>query len=99
MAFQPVVERMAGSPTFRRQRRRLAADEDLQVKVLGEDQPTRASFADARTAMTFRKVLVTAVYLNTRRTPRSLAHELEHIRKLDRGSSVAGRQRRRVEER
>ena len=81
--FQPVVERMwQGSPTFRRQCRRLAAEQDLQVKVLGEDQPTRASFADARTAMTFRgSVLVTAtVYLkHAANAAELLAHELEHI--------------------
>jgi hypothetical protein len=50
VAFQQVVERMwQGSPTFRRQCRRLAAEQDLQVKVSREDQLT-ASFADARTA-------------------------------------------------
>ena len=63
-------------------------NEDLQVKVLGEDQPTRASFADARTAMTFQgSVLVTAsVYLkHAANTAELLAHELEHIlEQLDR---------------
>jgi len=89
VAFQPVVERMwQGSPTFRRQCRRLAAEPGLQVKVLGEDQPARASFADARTAMTFQgNVLVTAsVYLkHSANAAELLAHELEHIlEQLDR---------------
>src|SRR4029079_14422104 len=52
--IQPVVERMwRASTTLRRQCRRLAAEHDLQVTVAREDQPGRASFANARTALTF----------------------------------------------
>jgi len=81
--IQPVVDRMwQVSPTFRRQCRRLAAERNLQVTVSRDDQPTRASFANARTALTFQGdvPLAAQVYLKpSTNTPELIAHELEHI--------------------
>jgi Tol biopolymer transport system component len=84
-----VVERMwQASPTFRRQCRRLAAEQGLQVRVSPDDQPTRSSLADARTALTFQGNLPVAahVYLRPSSRPAELiAHELEHVlEQLDR---------------
>ena len=81
--IQPVVERMwRASPTFRRQCRRLAAEHDLQVTVAREDQPGRASFANARTALTFHGTGPVAAYVYLKpssNAPELIAHELEHI--------------------
>lgn len=81
--IRPVVDRMwQASPTFRRQCRRLAAEPELKVTLSREDQPSRASFANARTAFMFRgNVLVGAqVYLKpSEKGAEFIAHELEHI--------------------
>ena len=86
---QPVVDRMwQASPTFRRQCRRLAAEPDLQVTVSREDEPTRSSFANARTALTFEGNVPVAAHVFLKTTvngPELIAHELEHIlEQLDR---------------
>jgi hypothetical protein len=66
-----VVERMwQASPTFRRQCRRLAAEQGLQVRVSPDDQPTRASLADARTALTFQGNLPVAAHVYLRPSSR-----------------------------
>jgi hypothetical protein len=88
-ALKLVVERMwQASPTFRRQCRRLAAEQSPQVSVSPDDQPIRASLAEARTALTFQGNLpvVAHVYLRPSSRPAELiAHELEHIlEQLDR---------------
>jgi Tol biopolymer transport system component len=88
-ALKPVVERMSqASPTFRRQCRRLAAESSLQVRVSPDDQPTRASFAKARTVLTFREDAPVAADVYIRSSSNStelIAHELEHIiEQLDR---------------
>jgi Tol biopolymer transport system component len=81
--LKPFVDRMwQSSPTFRRQCRRLAAEPGLPVTVEREDQPNRASSANARTELTFKaNAPVTArVYLKTSsNVPELIAHELEHI--------------------
>ncbi len=81
--LKPLLEQMwQASPTFRRQCRRLAAEESLQVTVGREDQPSVASFANARTALTFKgNTPVTArVYIkNTSNGAELIAHEFEHI--------------------
>ena len=81
--IQPVVDRMwQASPTFHRQCRRLAAEPDLQVTVSREDEPTRSSFANARTALTFEANVPVAAHVFLKTTvngPELIAHELEHI--------------------
>ena len=81
--LKPLVERMwQASPTFRRQCRRLAAENSLQVTVVREDQPSVAAFANARTALTFKgnTPVAARVYIkNTSNGAELVAHELEHI--------------------
>src|SRR4030095_14525029 len=77
--LKPLVEQIwQASPTFRRQCRRLAAAEYLQVTVGHEDQPTLASFANARTALTFKgnTPVAARVYIkNTSNGAELIAHE------------------------
>ena len=81
--IQPIVEGMwQASPTFRRQCRRLGAERDLQVTVSREDQPNRASFANARTALTVQGNVLRAAQVFVKPStniPELIAHELEHI--------------------
>jgi Tol biopolymer transport system component len=80
-AFQPIVERMwRGSPTFRRQCSRLAAEPQLTVSIRADVTSRRSTRAESEMARR-RGALVRAdiVLHSPRDAVELIAHEVEHI--------------------
>jgi Tol biopolymer transport system component len=90
--LQPVVDRLwEASPTFRSQCARIAAFNDLTVRVVQDDRPKRPFFA-ARSSLSFRGATLASadVFVDlSLDAPALVAHEFEHIVEQLDGANLA----------